>query len=690
MNEPRASEQLDPLQDRTDPDVSPELAAESRRLRVLHQLGRILPGTNWITHYRTRYWAGDILAGLVVAALAVPQSLGYAGIAGVPLLVGLYSIPLALVAYAMVGSSPHLVVGPVSTVSVLSGSLVADMAQGDPARAVALTSALAIGAGLGLLAGGIARLGWAAEFLSKPIVTGFVFGLVLLIVLGEIPSLLGMPPESGDVPARVVHILTSLGLVNGLTAVVGLLSLAVLFLGAKFVPRVPWGLVVLMAGIGISAAIGLGDRGVIVVGSVPQGLPPLSLPSIGVMDIPPVLAGGLALAMVGLAEGLSAARLFAAKEGYTVDSNQEFLAAGTANIASGVSGGMGVAGSLSKTAAGIRSGAHTQMTGLIAAIIVVFVLIALAGLLAPLPKAVLSAIVIQAVWGLMDLKAIRRYKKIRRNDFTSSMAAMIGVLIFGPLYGLLIAVGLAVLGIVYRSSRVDLEIMGKVPDEKAAWGSIRSHPERKTYDGIMVIRIDAPLFWANATEVHDRVIGCVDADPAVRVVLLDMEASSQLDTTSIDSLELLLEQLTERGIELYLVRVFYQARQVLAHAGFIDRLGDGRMWHSISAGVRAARLSAHLSGRAHPQDVVETVDAHAAVEPPTLDTSTLDTTASPGVDSAADPATAQSAAHPAQSPSDGSAAEDVEEATPPPVRKGGYEDPELHAESVRLWPWRRN
>ena len=687
MNDPRTGEHVDTTVGLADTDVSPEVVAESERLRMIHLLGRFLPGTNWISHYRTRYWAGDILAGLVVAALAVPQSLGYAGIAGVPLLVGLYSIPLALVAYAMVGSSPHLVVGPVSTVSVLSGSLVADMSQGDPARAVALTSALAIGAGLGLLAGGVARLGWAAEFLSKPIVTGFVFGLVLLIVLGEVPSLLGMPPETGDVLARVFHILTSLDQVDPLTALVGLVSLAVLFLGAKLVPRVPWGLVVLVIGIGVSALVGLGDMGVTVVGSVPQGLPPLSLPAIGFADIPPVLAGGLALAMVGLAEGLSAARLFAAKEGYTVDSNQEFLAAGTANIASGVSGGMGVAGSLSKTAAGIRSGAHTQMTGLVAAVIVVFVLLALAGALAPLPKAVLSAIVIQAVWGLMDLNAILRYKKIRRNDFTSSMAAMIGVLVFGPLYGLLIAIGLAVLGIVYRSSRVDLEIMGKVPDEKAAWGSIRSHPERKTYDGIIVIRIDAPLFWANATEVHDRVIACIDADPAVRVVLLDMEARSQLDTTSIDSLELLLDQLTERGIELYLVRVFYQSRQVLSHAGFLERLGEGRMWHSISAGVRAARLSAHLSGPAHAQDLDdELVEADQQVDSAHRDDAGGDPDPRPEDDPRA-PVEPVAVTHAAAVPEP--------HAAPPvdanaPAVHGGYVDPDLESETVRIWPWRRS
>lgn len=569
---------------------------------------RFVPIAGWLPTYRQRYIAGDLLAGLVVAALAIPQSLGYAGIAGVPLIVGLYSIPLALIAYAVLGSSPHLVVGPVSTVSVLSGSLVADMAQGDGATAVALTSALAIGAGLGLVIGGLAKLGWAAEFMSRPIVTGFVFGLVLLIIVGEVPNLLGMPAETGDVFARAFAIVTSLGAMTPLTAVIGVGSLALLFLGARFVPRVPWGLVVLVGTIALSSVFDFAGRGVATVGAVPQGLPGLSLPAIPSDQYVSVLTGGLALAMVGLAEGLSAARLFAAKEGYSIATNQELFATGAANIASGVSGGMGVAGSLSKTAAMVRSGARSQVAGLVAAVIVLIVIAAFAGLLGPLPKAALSAIVIQAVWGLMDVAAIRRYKSIRRNDFSSSVAAMFGVLLFGPLYGLLVAVGLAVLGLVYRSSRIDMEIMGRVPEEKAAWGSIRNHPERRTYDGVIVIRLDAPLFWANATEIHDGILSEVDADPNVEAVVLDLEATSQLDTTSIDALELLLSQLQERQVDLYLVRVFYQARKVLRRSGFLDQLGPEHMWHSISAGVQAARQASNLTGKAHPQEVEEEED----------------------------------------------------------------------------------
>ena len=563
---------------------------------------RRLPAATWLPRYRRRDVAGDLLAGSVVAALAVPQALGYAGIAGVPVQVGLYAIPLALVAYALFGSSPRLVVGPVSTVSVLSGSLVVDAANGDAALAVGFTSALAIGAGLGLLVGGFARIGWAAEFLSRPIITGFVFGLVLLIVLGEIPSLLGMPVESGDVLTRAWSILTNLGDITPVTAAVGLTALAVLVLGSRLAPRLPWGLLVLVAGIVVSGRLDLAADGVTTVGPVPQGMPPLGLPAIPLEAVPQAFVGGLALALVGLAEGLSAARLFAARGGYRIDTDQELVAAGAANVAAGLSGGMGVAGSLSKTAAADGAGGRTQVTGVTAAVLVLVVIVALADLLQPLPRAVLSAIVIQAVWGLMDVDALRRYRRIRRNDFVGAMAAMIGVLLLGPLYGLLFAVGQAVLGLVFRSSRIELDVMGKVPGEKAAWGAVRRHPERRTFDGILVLRLDAPLFWANATQVFDGVLAAVDDHPGTRALLLDLEATSQLDTTSLDVLETLLDRLTERDVELYLVRVFYQARRVLDRAGFLERLGEDRMWHSISAGVRAARAQASLTGKARAQD----------------------------------------------------------------------------------------
>ncbi len=495
-----------------------------------------LPILTWARQYRFGWLRGDLLAGLVVAALAVPQALGYATIAGVPVVLGIYAIPAALVAYALFGSSPHLVVGPVSTVSVVSGTLVLSLSGGDPDRAIVLTTALAIASGLGLLVGGLLRIGWAAEFLSRPIVTGFVFGLVLVIIIGEIPKLLGLPAVSGDSIEQAVQILGNITQLHGPTAAIGLGALAILVLGARFASALPWGLMVLVAAIALSSAFSLPARDVVVIGPVPSGLPPIGLPDINPSDVAPVLFGGLAMAMVGLAEGLSAARMFAAREGYSIDSNQELLGSGVANVAAGLSGGLGVAGSLSKTAASRRAGGKTQVTGLTAAAVTLLVLVLFAGALEPLPRTVLSAIVIQAVWGLMDLSAFRRYQRIRRNDFVAAIAALVGVVIFGPLYGLLIAIGLALLGLVYRSSRLDVEVMGKVPEEKAAWGSLRNHPERRTYPGVVVVRLDAPLFWANASEAADLVLRRVDESEGAVALVLDLEATSQLDTTSVDAL----------------------------------------------------------------------------------------------------------------------------------------------------------
>jgi len=560
------------------------------------------PIVTWLPTYTRKWLPGDLLAALVVTALIVPQALGYAAIAGVPLQVGLYSVPLALVAYAVLGSSPNLVVGPASTVAVVSGSLVAGLADGNQEKAIALTTALAVVAGLALAIAGLLRVGWLAEFLSKSIVTGFVFGLALTIVIGEIPTLLGIPGVGNTAIVRAWNTLADLGDTDGTTLLIGIAALAVLFVGGRLVPRMPWSFVVVAAGIGLSAALDLSARGVAVVGEVPAGLPSLGLPDIPLADLGPVVTGGALIALVAAAEGLSAARLFALRGKYDVDSNQELLGAGVANVAAGLSGGISVAGSLSKTAAAERAGSRSQVTGLIAAGVVVGVLLFLTSALADLPLAVLSAVVINAVWGLMDVKAIRRYERVRRADLLAAIAGLVGVVVAGPFYGLVGAVGLSLLAIVYRSARLNVDVMGKVDGEKAAWGSVTRHPERRTFAGVIVLRPDAPLFWANAAHLKEIVMTHVRAAGGeVRAVVLDLESTNQMDVTSVDMLTELLLDLRDEGIDLYLVRVFQRVRQVLKKAGFIALIGDDHMWHSMSAGVRAAREQAKRR-RSEPGD----------------------------------------------------------------------------------------
>jgi high affinity sulfate transporter 1 len=541
-----------------------------------------------------RSWLGeDVFAGAVLAALAVPQALGYASIAGAPVETGLYAVPVALLAYALLGSSRQLVVGPVSTVSVLSGSLLATFGVAGTAEAASYTAALAVASGVVLIAAGFLGIGWVAEFLSKPIVTGFVLGLTVLVILNELPNLVGVPTPEGQVIERVGALGESLtrGQADVATLAVSATALVVLFGGPRLAPRVPWGLLVLVAGLLVSSALDLAERGVQVVGTVPRGLPTPGLPSVAVDDTAALMSAGAALALVGLAEGLSAARLFAARGGYRVDADQELLASGAANVASGLFGGLGVAGSLSKTAAVSDARGRTQMAGIAAAVAALVVIVLVAPVLSDLPRAVLSAIVVNAVWKLVDIPALRRYARLRRNDINSALVAAVGVLVFGPLNGLLLAVAGSVLGLVYRSSRVRTDAMGKVPGEKAAWGRLSHHPERPTYPGVLVVRVATPIFWVTAAPVQDAVLAEVEATPGIRALVLDLEATNQMDTTSLDALADLFHALRERGVDLYLVRVMWPVRRALKRSGLMAEIGEDHLWHSISQGVRQARTA---------------------------------------------------------------------------------------------------
>lgn len=540
----------------------------------------------------------------------IPQSLGYARIAGVPVEVGLYAVPLALLAYAALGSSPQLIVGPASTVAIVSGSLVADITSDNPEDAVAVTAALAIAAGIVLIATGLLRVAWVAEFLSKPIVTGFVFGLTLTIVIGELPTLLGIPKPKGDLLGVFVRTVDKIGDADLKTAVVGVTALALLLGGRRLSSRVPWGLVTLIVAVSTSKLLDLESNGVAMIGEVPGGLPPFGLAAIPREDLLAVVVGGASLAVVAMAEGLAATRLFATRGGYRVETEYELVGMGAANIGAGLSGGLGVAGSLSKTASADQAGSTSQVTGLAAAGLVVVVLLAFTWLFTDLPQAVLSAIVIAAVWALMDVAALRRFRHVRNADFVAAMVGIAGVVLFGPLPGLGIAIVTSLLAIIYRSSSPRMEVLGKIAGEKAAWGRMRGHTTRTTLPGIVVVRLDAPLFWANAAAIEDRLLAEIENWPDTRVLVLDLEATSQLGTTSADMLEHLHGELADQGVTLYLARVMHPVSSVLDRSGFLNTLGDKHIWHSISQCVRAARMAMDLeSGVADDSDASSDTEA---------------------------------------------------------------------------------
>jgi MFS superfamily sulfate permease-like transporter len=307
-----------------------------------------------------------------------------------------------------------------------------------------------------------------------------------------------------------------------------------------------------------------------------------------------VATGSVSLALVALAEGLAAARLFAARGGYRVETDRELIAMGAANVGAGLSGGMSVAGSLSKTAAAEQAGSRSQVSGLTSAVIVVIVLVAFTWAFNDLPRAVLSAIVVAAVWGLIDIEAVRRYARNRRLDLVAAIVAASAVLLFGPLSGLALAIAVSLLAIIYRSSRPRIEVLGKIHSEKAAWGRLRGYADREPVPGVVVVRLEGPLFWVNAVAIEDRLLAELREWPDARVLVVDLEATIELDTTTVDVLADLLDKLRRQGIDLYLARVLHSAHAVLERSGFVDALGPDHCWHSISQCVRAARRSSGL------------------------------------------------------------------------------------------------
>ena len=536
------------------------------------RLQRAIPIVQWLPAYRRQYISGDVLAGIIVAALMVTEGVAYSGIVGVPVIVGLSAVPFCLIAYAVLGSSPQLIVGPLATMAVISGSIVVSLSGGNPQTAVAVTCALAIATGLVLIVAALLRLGWIAEFLSRPILAGFVSGLVILIIVGQLPDLLGVKGGSGNTIQKFIAVLGELGTINWLTAAVGIGALIVLFAGRHFAPRLPWSFLVLVLGIIVSAIFDLSAHGVAIVGEIASGIPSLSIPAISAADLPPILIGGASLAIVGLAEALSVARLYAIQGGYRIRTNQEFVGQGASNLLSGLFGGFAICGSLVKTAAAARAHGKTQMTSLVAAVLGLAVLLGLDQLLTDLPNAVLAAIIINAVAHMFAAREIAGFWKVKRSDFVAAVVCLIAVLIVGALYGLLIGVAVALGAYLYRSSRV-----------KADESSVDGHPS------VSVLRLESPLFWPNAQGLNDHILDMLVSNPALTCIVLDLSGTTQMDITSADVLEEVQQQLAKQGVALLVACDQPEVVHTLTQSGFLT--GDERIFPSVEAAVASATSS---------------------------------------------------------------------------------------------------
>ena len=554
-----------------------------------------------------RSWArGDAVAGLTLWAILVPQALAYATIANVSPVVGLYAAPGALLLYAALGSSRVVVMGPMAAAAALSAATVADLAPVGENRFLALTVGLAVVAGAAALIAGLLRLGFLAEFISPPVLKGLIIGLALTIIAGQLPKLFGISGSHGDFFEQVWHLVTHLGETQGLTLLVGAGSLAVILGLRRAAPGVPGSLVAVAAAI---AAVKLFDLDVVTVGQIASGLPSLGLPDIDLADAGRMAGGGIGVMLVAFAEGLGAAKAFAGRDARGVDANRELVALGGANLASGLSSGMVVSGSLSKTAVNASAGARTQVSGLLAAALTVVVLLFLTTPFEDLPEATLAAVVIAAVVDLVDVRALielydtytkrlgRQFGWVARPDFLAALAALLGVTIFGTLPGLFIGIGASLLLLVYRASRPYVAVLGHTPGPDGAYHDVERHEDARSPDGVVILRVESGLYFANAENVRSRILE-VGVAPRVRAVILDAETIPFVDVSAARMLVSAHAQLQTRGVRLVVARAVGQVRDVI---GCITDENDlTSSFPTIAAAVDAVGgISADGVGGAH-------------------------------------------------------------------------------------------
>jgi high affinity sulfate transporter 1 len=526
--------------------------------------------------YRRRWLVPDVLAGLTVWAVLVPESLAYATIAGVDPVVGLYAAVPALVLYAAAGSSRHLVVGPMSATAALSAGVVTALHPGDAGAYLALTTGTALVTGLLCLLAGALRAGFLASFISEPVLKGFIVGLALTIIVGQVPALLGIDKGEGNFVEKTVDVVRGLPDADVVTAALGLTCLTVVVLLRHYAARVPGSLVVVALGIAAVLALGLADAGVAVVGPIDPGLPPLGLPDLDLSGYGDLVGPAAGVMLVGFAEALGAAKAYAARAGYDIDANRELVGMGLANVGSGLVSGMVVNGSLSKTAVNGGAGARSQLSGVTASVLTVATLLFLTPLFEQLPEATLAAVVIAAVVELVDVGALRRlwslagatgrrlYGNAARYDAYAALAALLGVLVFDTLPGLVIGVVLSLLLLLARASRPYVAQL--VRDDRGAWvdAARRTALGRagEPVPGVLVVRVESGLFFANADTVR-AVVRRLARDQQPRLVVLDAETAPFVDSAAAEMITLLRRDLGRDGARLAVAHAVGQVRDVL-------------------------------------------------------------------------------------------------------------------------------
>ncbi|MBB3084475.1 SulP family inorganic anion transporter [Geodermatophilus sabuli] len=549
------------------------------------------PGVGAIREYRRSWLVKDLVAGAVLTALLVPQGMAYAELAGLPPITGLYTTITCLLGYAVFGPSRILVLGPDSSLGPMIAATILPLvvAGGDPERAVALASMLALMVAVIMIAAGIAGLGFVADLLSKPTMIGYMNGLALTILVGQLPKLFGFSVDADGLVGEVVGFARGVaqGEVVPAAAAVGLGGIGLILVLRRW-PRVPAVLVMVVLAIAVSIAFRLGERGVSLVGVLPEGFPPLTIPAVGWSDLGLLLAGAFAIALVSLADTISTASAFAERTGQEVRGNQEMIGIGAANLAAGLFQGFPVSTSASRTAVAERAGARSQLTGVTGAALIIVMILLLPGLFRDLPQSALAAVVITASLSLADLPGTARLWHQRRVEFSLSLVAFAGVALLGVLPGIAIAVGLSILNVFRRAWRPYTTVLGRT-EGLPGYHSVRSYPEAEQLPGLVVYRFDAPLFFANARTFRDEVTAIARTEPAPRWIVIAAEPVTDVDTTAADVLLDLDRALDERGQTLAFAELKDPVRRKIDRCGLTRAIEPQHLFPTVEAAVEAYR-----------------------------------------------------------------------------------------------------
>jgi len=574
------SDVTDGVDDRYDPEISPFKPRQRPSITA-----RTFPVSTEIDGYPKRNGRQDAIAGITVAALAIPSAMAYAELAGLSPVAGLYALLLPAVAYAIFGSSRQLVVGPEGALSLLVVAAVAPLAAGNASSYALLAAMLAFLVGAIAVVGRIIRLGWIADYFSRAVLVGYLHGIAIVLVCGQLGKMFGIPIEADDPIPQIREFVREIGSIHGLTVLIGFVSLAALLLLRRFVPKLPGALVVVIAGIVVSYAAGLSDHGVALVGHIPSGLPSIRWPKVGLsktIDLLPAAAGIFA---VGYADAILTARSFAGRSGQHVDANQELLAIGLANVSAGVTQGFPVGASGSRTAVNEQIGGRTQLVGIMAAAATAVVLLFLTAPVAQLPKACLGAVIVAAAIGLVEPEAWRALIQAGRSQVVIAAVTLVGVVVFGVLQALVVAVALSIVDVLMRSAKPHDAVLGYVP-RLGRWANVSVHPSARITPGVVVYRLDDRLLFANSRYVAGRIREAVAGAPSeTEFLVFDAEGFNGLDASGIEAFEQLLTALAASGVTLVMARMKSHLEEQFAVTGLTGRVGTGHFFPTVAEAV---------------------------------------------------------------------------------------------------------